>query len=635
MENMMKSPFKLSLISLAILAPAVSAEEIPLYHGDEIVVTATRTARTADETLAASTVITRRDIERSQANSLMELLNQYAGLNVSRTGGAGKETAVYLRGTEDKHVLVLVDGVRAASATTGEYDWNALSPEQIERIEIVRGPLSSLYGSDAIGGVIQIFTRRDTRSGMSATVGSRGTRALNLFLGGGDDWRYSMEAGQESTNGLPTFSTDNTAYAFNRNHFGFGFDGNITPALSLGFRLAQSWGRNELDPATGDNDYVNRTASLKLGHRIDQHWTQTLVLGNSLDSYTSHSPFIPAGIATSRNSLSWQHDVYMDKGRFSVGVDYWNDHATKDNSGVFDKSIDNAGLFGQYQFTALGGDAQLGARRDKHEVFGGYNTWNIGWGRDLTPGFRLTASHGTAFKAPTINGLFWPFSSDSFTYAFGGNTYTDTYVTQGNSNLRPETSRSSELGLRYKQTTWDVGANLYETWIKDLIDWAPTITPGGIGDGGEILTTYSYQPANVSSSHIRGLELTGHTIGLGWNWFAAYTRLLAENLDTGKQLDRRPKGSLILAASRQFGAHRLRFEGNAYSERQDIQGTRQLAGYGLVNAIYEYVLNKSTALGVRIENVFDRDYALARTSTRFYDAPGRSLFVTVRYQPAK
>jgi vitamin B12 transporter len=180
-----------------------------------------------------------------------------------------------------------------------------------------------------------------------------------------------------------------------------------------------------------------------------------------------------------------------------------------------------------------------------------------------------------------------------------------------------------------------VGANLYETWIKDLIDWAPTITPGGIGGGGEILTTYSYQPANVSSSHIRGLELTGHTIGLGWNWFAAYTRLLAENLDTGKQLDRRPKGSLILAASRQFGAHRLRFEGNAYSERQDIQGTRQLAGYGLVNAIYEYALNKSTALGVRMENVFDRDYALARTSTRFYDAPGRSLFVTVRYQPAK
>jgi vitamin B12 transporter len=629
----MKRNIKLGLVSLALVNGA-GADQLPVYPLDDIVVTATRTARSADETLASATVITRSDIEHSQANNLMALLNQYAGLNAARTGGEGKVTSIYLRGTAAKHVLVLVDGVRAASATTGEYDWNALSPEQIERIEIVRGPLSSLYGSDAIGGVIQIFTRRNASSGVSATVGSRGTQALNAYLGGGDDWRYSVEAGSESTDGLPTFSTDATAYGFKRNHAAFGLDGNITPDLSLGLRLAQSEGRNELDPATGNNDYRNRIASLKLGHRINQGWTQTLVLGNALDSFTSHSPYIPAGITTSRDSLSWQHDLLTAAGRFSIGADYWKDRATKNNSGAIDKSVENTGMFAQYQFAALGGDAQLGARRDKHEVFGGYNTWNVGWGRDLSPALRLTATHGTAFKAPTVNDLFWPFSSESYSYALGGTTYTDTYVTQGNPNLRPETSRSSELGLRYRQATWNVGANLYETQIKNLIDWAPAITPGGIV-GGAVLTTYSYQPANVSSARIRGLELTGHALGLGWDWTAAYTRLLAENLDTGNQLDRRPKDSLILAASRQFGAHRLRLEGSAYSERQDVQGTRQLAGYGLVNAIYEYALNKDTALGVRMENVFDKDYALARTSTRLYAAPGRGLFVTLRYQPAK
>jgi len=617
-----------------VFVSSAAAESLPEFVGETIVVTPTRTAQTADTSLASVTVITRSDIERSQANDLMALLEQQTGINVSRTGAEGKSTAIFVRGAAAKHVLVLVDGVRAASATTGEYDWNALSPEQIERIEIVRGPFSSLYGSDAIGGVIQIFTRRPAGPGAKLTVGSRGTRALDFSLGGGDAWRYSVEAGRESTDGLPTFSTDSTAFGFNRNHLAIAVDGRVTPDLALAARLAQSWGRNELDVNTGDNDYKNRTASLKLDHRISAQWRHSLILGNSLDSYTSYSPFVPARIETNRNSLSWQHDLSFEPGQLSLGLDYWKDHASKDNSGVLDEHLENTGLFAQYRFAALGGEAQVGARRDRHDAFGSQNTWNLRWGRELAPGLRVMAGHGTAFKAPTVNDLFWPNSVDGpYTYTIGPDTFSDTFITGGNPTLQPETSRTSELGLSYRQTGWGAAVNLYETRVDNLIEWQATITPGGAGPG--ITTTYDYQPQNVSSARMRGLELSGHARWLDWDWRAGLTRLLAVNLDTGLQLDRRPENSLTLSAARTFGSHGLRIEGSAYSQRLDVNGTRPLAGYGLVNAAYEYALNPDTRLGIRIDNLFDKDYALARTSTRFYETPGRSLFVTLRYQPRK
>ena len=344
MQRATQAMFIAGLITLP-----VRAEEIPSF--DEIVVTATRTPRAVDTTLSATTVINRETIQR--ADDLMALLSQEAGINVARTGGEGKSTAVYLRGTAAKHVLVLVDGVRAASASTGEYDWNALSLEQIERIEIVRGPLSSLYGSDAIGGVIQIFTRRPGGPGARLTLGSRGSRGVNLSLGGGDAWRYSLQAGRESTDGLPTFASDSTAYGFDRNHLTLGLDGSLTPDLALAGRFAQSWGHNEQDPNTGDNDYRNRTASLRLDHRITTQWRQSLVLGDSLDSYTSYSPYVPARIETNRDSLSWQHDLTFSAGQLSLGLDYWNDHVSKDASGVFDERIENSGLFAQYRFAAI------------------------------------------------------------------------------------------------------------------------------------------------------------------------------------------------------------------------------------------------------------------------------------------
>ncbi|MEW5893320.1 MAG: TonB-dependent receptor [Pseudomonadota bacterium] len=627
---------KQKLIALAVMGlPAIGHTADSERELDTIIVTATRTAQTADDSLQSVTVITRKEIEQSQARDLMGLLGEQAGINVARTGGEGKGTSVYLRGTYAKHVLVLVDGVRASAATTGEYDWNALSPEQIERIEIVRGPRASLYGSDAIGGVIQIFTRRATRPSVSVTVGSRGTRSVNAALGGGEAWHYSLEAGRDVTDGIPTYANGSKAYGFDRSHFNFGIDGNASQSLALAFKLAQSWGRSDLDPSTGDSDYKNRTASLKLAHQVNDGWQQTLTLGDTLDQYTSHSPYLPATIETMRRSLSWQHDVSLAGGLFSAGLDHWNDEASKDRSGTIDKRIENTGVFAQYQFTALASDWQLGARRDHHDVFGGQTTWNLSWGRDLGGGFRLTAGYGTAFKAPSVNDFFWPYSTSQDNYSFGGVFYSDTYVTQGNPNLRPETSRSAEIGLRYRgKGGVELAANAYETRIRNLIDWVYDILPGG-GDGSAgnpYLTTYNWYPDNIGSARIRGLELTARVSWLAWDWQANYTRLHAENQETGLQLDRRAPSSVSLKAVRSLGPHRVRLEAEAYTQRMDSKGARTLDGYGLLHAGYEYAMGKDTLLGVRVENLLDHEYALARTYSRYYAAPGRSVFLNLRHQ---
>lgn len=629
---------KIRLIAAAVAMPAASMIHAPLTFAQEqvapvVTVTATRTAQTADESIQSVSVITREEIERSGARDLMGLLDEYAGLQVARNGGVGKSTSLYLRGTDSRHTLVLIDGVRAASATLGSYDWSALSPEQVERIEIVRGPRASLYGSDAVGGVIQIFTRRAQGAEVSLLAGSNATRRIRAAYGGGEEWKYSIEAGRETTDGTKVFTDDSSDYGFERKHIGFSLEGSPTEDVTAVFRANQAWGRNELDPFTGDSDFVSRTLSLKLGHRVSDTWSQTFSLGQHVDENESFSPFIPSTIKTDRKSLTWQHDLSVMSGLLSLGVNYWIDGVTKDRNGSVDQKIDNTGLFAQYQFEALGSDWELGVRRDRHDAFGNHNTWNAGWGKDLGSGFRATASYGTAFKAPTVNGLFWPYSLSSDAYDYKGVYFSDTFITQGNPDLRPERSRTAEVGLAYRGTYFNAALSAYQTKLRNLIDWTYDYTfTGGAGSAADpYIGVYDYYPQNIASARIRGLELTASANLAGWIFDAALTRLIAENNETGLQLDRRPTRTGVLKATKLIGAHRVRLELEGHSERLDANGTRRLPGYGLVHVGYDFSLSKDLNVGVRVENLLDREYATSRTRTRIYEAPGRSGFVSLRY----
>jgi len=599
----------------------LQAQEIPLL--DEIVVTATRTARTANESLAAVTIITRSNIERSQANSLDEVLRAVPDLDISRNGGYGKSTSLFMRGANAGHVLVLVDGVRAASATLGTYAWENLRPEQVERIEIVRGPRAALYGSDAVGGVIQIFTRKARTPSISAGLGSHGTRQLSAGLGGGmgadnSSWRYSLEAGHFRSDGIPTNVVFSRNHGYENTHFAAGLEGVLDTGLKLNLDFTRAEGDSELDASTGNEDFRNQVFSARLAHQVSATWSQRLTLGHAVDDYTTHSPTSPSNITTRRSSLSWQHDLALiPDGLTTLGLDFWRDKADKDTSGSIHQSLDTVAVFAQQQWHALGSDWVLGLRGDQHDRYGDKTTGSLAWGRDLTPRTRLTASWGTAFKAPTVNDLFWPYSSDVF---FG-----TTYITQGNPNVQPESSSSLELGLRHKlHNDFSLGANLYRTRVKDLIEWQGTQTGP---------TEYTYQPANVSRAAIDGLELTAAGSLGAWQMNAGVTILAAENESTGAQLDRRPKRKLGLNAGHALGRGEFKAEWIAASARNDLNNTVRLGGYGIVNLAYRQPLGRDFDLQARVENVFDKDYVLASSFSGDYNTFGRSLFLTLRYQP--
>ena len=215
------NPILLATLAATLNLPVIAEEQPP------IIVTATRTAQTADDSLASVSIITRKDLETSQAQTIEDVLRSVMGIHISRTGGIGKSSSVYLRGAESDHTLVLVDGIRASSATTGGYAWNSLSPEQIERIEIVRGPRASLYGSDAIGGVIQIFTRKNKRSQVQLGYGSNDTSKTSISLAGGDNWKYSFNTGQFKSGGIPIRPNGTEDRGYENTHAAFSLSGNI------------------------------------------------------------------------------------------------------------------------------------------------------------------------------------------------------------------------------------------------------------------------------------------------------------------------------------------------------------------------------------------------------------------------
>ncbi len=584
--------------------------------GNTIIVTASRTAQTIDESLASVTVVSREDIEQSQARSIADLLRSVPGIQISSNGGYGKTTSVFLRGGNPSHILVLIDGVRAASASTGLFSWENLSPDQVERIEIVRGPRASLYGSDAVSGVIQIFTRSPGRFSVESNAGSHGTAQIDANVGGGDAWRYGIEAGFFRTDGIPIHETLTQPHGFEQGHATAKLAGKITSNTNIHVNAAQAFNTNKNDADTGDSDATNRVISAQIENRVTANWSQRLIIGSALDDYTTKSPYAPATITTQRQSGTWQNDVAVLRGLISGGLDYWQDHVTKDKSGKIDKTIDNAGLFLQYQTNVLDSDWAAAVRYDRHSAFGGQTTWNVSWGRDLTATDRLTFSYGTAFKAPTVNDLYWPKNIGSFSGV--------TYVTEGNAQLKPENSNAIELGFTSHITqnaSWN--ANVFHNHAEDLISWVSTQT--GVSE-------YTYRPGNVNVVNINGIEFGWVWRHGAWRTQTSATFLQAIDKTTGLQLDRRPKQTVNLNLQRRFARSVVALEWSHVSERNDFAaGGGQLAAYSLLHATAQSQVTKHFGVNARIENATGRDYVLASNFSGNYNTLGRSFYVGLRY----
>ncbi|WP_369959022.1 TonB-dependent vitamin B12 receptor [Pseudomonas benzenivorans] len=613
MSKSLLTPAAALLCGVSSISQALAAEPNRLQ---DQVVTATRTAQTAEQSLAAVTVFDREQIERSQATSVPELLKRVPGVSFANNGGPGKTTSLFMRGTESDHVLVLIDGIKVGSVTAGATALQDLPLELIERIEVVRGPRSSLYGSEAIGGVIQIFTRKGAGAGIkpffSAGYGTHDSYSGSVGVSGGDGqgW-YSLGLSGLDTDGINVKPMDASGYEDDADGYR-----NLSAALSAGYRFANGL---ELDAnllrAKSHNDYdqVNRRRtsgfhahadgeSNVLGTRARfaplEPWLVTLQAGRSEDkSDAFQDGAFYSRFDSRRDSASWQNDLSLAPGHtLTLGADYQHDEVNGSTAYAED-SRDNKGGFAQYLGEAGRHDWQLALRRDNNQQFGQHDTGNLGYGYALNDALRATLSYGTAFKAPTFNELYFP--------------------GYGNPDLDAETSKSLEAGLAGRHAWGHWSINAFRTVIDDLIAYDSSIRA----------------PANVAEARIRGVELVLASQLLGWDWNANYTLLEPENRSSGandgNELARRAKQLFNLDLDRRLGAFSLGASLHAEGQRyDDLANTRELSGFATLDLRGEYRIDPEWRLQARVANLLDADYETAEG----FNQPGQALYLTVRYQ---
>ncbi len=593
---------------------AVANNNVVPSEQDRIVVTATRTEQSSSAVLAPVTVIDRNDIERLQPEDISDLFDKVPGATVTRAGGPGSQSSIFLRGTNNEHTLVLLDGQRISSATLGATNFQFLDPEQIERIEVVRGPRSSLYGSDAIGGVVQVFTRSANSlpsAYVSAGAGSYDSyRASAGGSGKVENWHVSGGVSRYSTAGFSNFDDsrgvldDKDGYHDNSLNGKLGYDFDNGAKLDLAHFYTSA--RNEFDnPNEPDlkpfSEHWIQNTSLTLHAPLTSFWKTSASIARSIDdeddfnneSATSHTYF-----RTTRNSVSWQNDFTVDKTQvITAGVDYYKDFIDSsttytDAAGKEIKDRNTKGYFAQYLLTQEIFDLQLGARSDHIERVGSVNTGNAALGFNLPAQHRLIFSAGNAFRAPTVNDLYWPIG----TYDYG------------NPTLKPEKSKDYEVELRgnYQPLQWSF--SVYENRIKNLIQWAPD-PASAVG---------AYTPSNVAKAKIRGADFNVTTAIEQWLIGGRLSYTNPRDEDTDLLLQKRNRRTLGLDVDRKFGKLTIGADWLLQDARYaDAENTRKLGGYGTLDLRASYDPTPNWQLALRADNVLAKKYTTQ--STAWYD----------------
>jgi len=601
-------------LALALALPGIAAAGQAPTELDDVIVTATRTPITLQDSISPAQVIDRAEIERSQATSLQDLLRGRAGINLTNSGGLGKQTSLFLRSTNSAHTVVLLDGIRINTADFGAAALQDLPLAQIERVEIVRGPQSSLYGADAIGGVIQIFTRRN-HGGFAPHLqlggGSNGLREASGGIGGGTErgW-FGADVAYQHSDGINACRGSATlfqgCYADEPDRDGYR---NLSKSLRGGYSFNEQWsvegsalradGKNHYDGYYNYSETRQQVLGGKLRYTPSERFALTASVGRSDNESDNYGDFGAYGSAqTHRDSASLQADLGLAEGQLlSAGVDWSDDSLDGSSAGYLVENRDNTGVFVQYLGRFGAHSLQANLRNDDNEQFGNHTTGSLGWALELGHGLRVNASYGTAFKAPTFSDLYDPWS--------------------GMPTLDPEKARSTNVGLSQGGQDWRWALDLYETRIDDLITYDAT----------------TWMMTQVEKARIRGAELTGSVslAGFDINAQASYTD--PRNRTTGSQYDnwlaRRARSSGRIDVDRGFGPLRLGITAAGYGHRFDnAANTVRLAGYGTVDLRVEYAINDAWSLQARAANVFDREYE----TIAWYNQPGREYQLTLRYR---
>jgi vitamin B12 transporter len=587
--------------------------------GAPITVTATRTPLIADQEVAPVIVITAQQIQLSGAQSVGDLLQQYAGFDIARNGGPGQPTSLFLRGTNSNQTLVMINGVKINPADGSGAPLANLRLNDIERIEIVKGPRAALYGSDAIGGVINIITKQaseGTHYGAHVGAGRYGTydNGGHFDYGTGSS-AFGVSASNYHSDGFPAvagtnFDSGNTNRnwnAYGRTTFG-GLDLNLQHWQSSGYtQYTQFASAPPFALAPFDENYANQASSADLTGHFLSGWRSNLNLSHMLDEIDQRQadPFNPRQapdfVHTQRNTVDWQNDVAVGEYQlFTAGLYSEAQHASALSFGSgFDQTDHINALYLEDNIHAGKHRLVLAARDTHDQAFGNHLTWNADYGYDLTANTRLTAGAGTGFRAPSANERF----------GFGGNP-----------DLQPETSQNLELGLRQKiSDDQSLTLSAFRDKLDNLIQFV--VTPANLNGQNE----------NIARARVRGLEAGYLFTQRNWFWRTDLIFQKPENLNTGTRLLRRAERTLTTALnwhndSSSFGVHLI-----VTGPRSDLDFNTGLpvtdAGYVLAGLTARRALGHGFTVSASLENLFDTRYQTASG----YNSAGRSLFVRLEY----
>lgn len=583
----------LAAAALMGLSPVTQAET---FEGDPVVVTATRSSDAKSDSLSRTSVIDRADIERSQAGDLLELLRLKTGIDVARSGGPGGQTGVFMRGSNSNHVLVLIDGVRVSAVGTGAFAWENLDPEVIERIEIVRGPRAARWGSDAIGGVIQIFTRQAGAPRFRAGYGRYDDRRISAEWG---NRGFGLSASVRRMGGFSAQNPDGFAFdpdddGFDNHSLALGGQADLAGG-SWSWRARASDGRVEFDQ--GESDMRNYSARSEYRSARSGPWQWQASIALYRDRLDTETAFSDSATATRRIQTGLQAErAFAGNTLWLLGIDAWRESGYSSDGWSGDRRNIGAWTGLEGSLGALDWEASL--RVDDDERFGSATTGSLAIGWRAGERIRLFTRLGRAFRAPNFNQLYSP--------GFGG-------LYAGNPQLDPETARSGELGVDWTPAGGQaLSLSLFDKRIDELIDFSGP----------------DFQAINVERARIRGAELVHRYSAGGWRGETGLTWQDPENRASGARLLRR-------AQRKAYSTLDYRFGGGAWAgvelshtgARPDVGGI-ELASFTLVNLRAGVPLGSAWRIEGRVDNLTDRDYQ----PLAGFNAPGRSLFVALSWQ---
>jgi len=600
-----------------------------------IIITANRTEQKVNDTLAAVEIITREDIDLIQPESIVDLLANIAGFDIVRNGGAGQSSSLFTRGTSSDHTLVLIDGIRVGSATLGNKSFATIPVAQIERIEIVKGPRAALWGSDAIGGVIQIFTRRLELGEYSATLtlGTDKFKRSTVSAGfGSEEITNTITLSVEDSSGFDAFddSTDSSLDSepdndgYQRLSAAIRGDYKLSDATTLDWVFQYDEGDASFDNRFGANEseYNNHLLNIRYTYVMDK-WRSQFSVKQSRDKAFSFDSRVPDKVGsvfkTRRNQINGLTTYsYNDNINLSGGIEYYKDDIGGSRSQQFD------GSFASFDETERNYKAaflssvvnidrfigEVSVRYDDVDSVGSEQTFNLSAGYKVLDNLTIAVNRSKGFKAPTFNDQYFP--------GFG------------NPDLASEVSYNTEFLIKGYWDKHSLMLTNYSNQVNQLITFV--FNP----------VTFEFLPFNLDKASLKGYEAVYQYRQEHWSHklTASFVNAKDKSIDSitgqpvNEQLLRRAKESYGYELSADLDDVSFFSQINYSGKRRDNNFSTFpstavfLKSYVSVNIGANYDVTENLTLKFKVS-----DLAKAAKPTVFgYNVPGRQVFLTVQYR---